>query len=362
VRRSLTTSAGFRGFGLTRLGKLVLLAISIAVLAATFYYLGPYFAIPAFVLFGLGVPIYAGWKIPRELALAGVVALLVAAPIVNYGLTSQAMVPSGAVMSGTNGTSSGTGNPVLTNAIASPYSGPGGSSFTFSVDVSPNNLPAKYLPDLLFVYVSTCPGVTGPSSPNCPSGYPFYTANLSMVGVNASPTPETFHLALPGPNIWWWQMALLAESPFFNSTANRTEYNYDYIGLNANNIYGSVQGPIAGNFVTTFDLLLPQTIIELLFYPGLVFFVALLIYMFLKSREARRKAQRDRTGSASLPPTTGAPPDAPSTVDVPSDAPRRNESACPKCGAVVYPGETSCWKCGSPLPSTGAAPLPSSRS
>lgn len=355
-------SAGFRGFGLTRVGKLVLLAVSTAILAATFYYLGPYFAIPAFVLFGLGVPIYAGWKVPRELALAGIVALLITGPIVNYGLTAQAMVPSTAVTSGTNSTSSSNGNPVLSSAIATPYSGPAGSTFTFSVDVSPSNLPANYTPDLLFLYVSTCPGATGPSSPSCSSGYPFYTDNISVVGLNVSPTPETFHQALPGPNIWWWQMALLAEKPFFNVTANKTEYDYAYIALNANNLYGAVQGPIAGNWLSTYDLLLPSTIIELLFYPGLVFYVALLIYMFLKSREARRKAQRDRAGASSIPPTTGAPPEAPSTTSVPAGPPRRTEAACPKCGAVVYPGETSCWKCGAALPPSVSAPLPSSKS
>src|SRR5580693_3491845 len=94
VRGSLQAATSLKGLVQTRTGKLLLLALSVAVLSATFYYLGPYFAIPAFLLFGLGVPIYLGWKIPRQLAIAGIAALLIAAPIVNYGLTAQAMVPS----------------------------------------------------------------------------------------------------------------------------------------------------------------------------------------------------------------------------------------------------------------------------
>jgi hypothetical protein len=359
----LQAATSLKGLVQTRTGKLLLLALSVAVLSATFYYLGPYFAIPAFLLFGLGVPIYLGWKIPRQLAIAGIAALLIAAPIVNYGLTAQAMVPSPAVSSSTNSTSSGNGNPVLTNAVASPYVGAGGSSFTFTVDLNPNALPTGYSPDLLWLYVSTCPGATGNSSPFCGSGYPFYPENISVVGVNASPTPETFQLKLPGPNIWWWQMGLLAEKPVFNATSNTTTPIYDWIFLSVDNSYGAVQGPIAGSWASTYELLLSQTIIDILFYPGLVFFVGLLIYMFLKSREARRRAQRDAAGSASLPPTTGAPPTlAAPTTGGSSSAPRRTESACPKCGAVVYPGETNCWKCGAPLTPGGSTPLPSSSS
>ena len=54
-----------------------------------------------------------------------------------------------------------------------------------------------------------------------------------------------------------------------------------------------------------------------------------------------------------LPPRSRAAP-APA-------ARRRLESACPKCGAVVYAGESRCWKCGTPLisgrspPATGDA-------
>ncbi|NNN17715.1 MAG: zinc-ribbon domain-containing protein, partial [Thermoplasmata archaeon] len=36
------------------------------------------------------------------------------------------------------------------------------------------------------------------------------------------------------------------------------------------------------------------------------------------------------------------------------------EASCPNCGAVVYPGEKVCWKCGTKLASpAGGSPLPS---
>ena len=348
---------GFRGFAATRLGKLVLGGIALATLVLSFYYLGPYFAIPTFVLFGLALPIYGGWKAPRQLAAMGIVVLLVAAPIVNYGLTAQALVPSPAATSASDSSNTSTGAPVLTGAIASPYNGASGSTFAFSVDLYPNRLPANYTPDALWLYVSTCPGATGNSSPFCGSGYPFFPVSQNVTGVNASPTPVTFHVKLGGPNIWWWQMGLLAKKLTFNTTTNRTNATYEWIFLSPGNSYGAVQGPITGTWATTYDLLIGQSILDILFYPGIVFYLGLLAYMFWKSREARKKAQRDATAAGSLPPTTGAPPSSapPPPVDLVDGTPaaRREELACPKCGAVVYPGETKCWKCGADLASTG---------
>ena len=348
-----------------RTGKLLLLLIAVGTLALSFFYLGPYFAIPTFLLTGLGLPIYLGWKLPRQLAVFGIVGLLLAGPIVNYGLTTVALTPSPSAGSSTDHSNTSSGSPVLTNATASPYNGPSGSVFTFSVDLYANRLPAHYVPETLHVYVSTCPGATGPSSPFCGSGYPFYDVNHSVAGANGTPTPEVFLTKLPGPNIWWWQMGLLANKTTVNTTTNQTNVTYQWIFLAVPNAYGAVQGPITGTWLTTYQILLATTVIDILFYPGIVFYLALLVYVFLKSREARRKAQRAASETASVPPTTGAPPAGPS--ETPSEgaatpsagAARRSETSCPKCGAVVYPDEKSCWKCGAPLGGAAGGPLKS---
>jgi hypothetical protein len=364
--QSVQRAASLRAFVQTRYGKIALVVLTVATLAASFLYLGPYFAIPTFLLFGLAVPIYLGWKIPRELAVLGLVAILVSGPIVNYGLTAQAMIPSPPVASATDLTNTSTGQPVLTNASEGPYNAPGGTNFTFTVDLYANRLPANYTPDLIAIFVSTCPGATGPSSPFCGGGYPFYTVNESVVNDTASPTTVQFHLALPGPNIWWWQMGLLADESVFNISANKTETVYNWIFLDVDNTYGAVQGPVTGTWVSTYELILPQTVLSVLFYPGLVFYAALLVYMYLKNRESRKKAARAGAGSGTIPPTTGAEPSsgpAPGTTATGTPgAPRRPETACPKCGAVVYPKETQCWKCGTPLTPGGSPPLTSGSS
>lgn len=357
--------AGLRAFVGTRYGKLALGVLALATLTLSFYYLGPYFAIPTLLLFGLGIPIYFGWKAPRQLAVMGIVVLLASAPLLNWGLTSQAMVPSPAANSASDAMNTSNGQPVLTNATASPYNGPGGHVFDFSVDMYPARLPSNTTPYSIELFVSTCPGATGNSSPFCGSGYPFYPVNQSVVNVTGSPAHIDFHLPLPGPNIWWWQMGLLAKTVKFDSATHTNNTTYQWIFLAVPNSYGAVQGPITGTWISTFNLLLPQTVLDVLFYPGIVFYLALLVYMYLKSREAKRKAARAGAGSGTIPPTSGnPPPSAPSGT--PSGSPPstgatagRAETACPKCGAVVYPNESNCWKCGAPLTPGGSAPLPS---
>jgi hypothetical protein len=360
---SVQPAASLRAFVQSRYGKISLVVLAVATLAASFYYLGPYFAIPSFLLFGLGVPIYLGWKVPRELAILGLVAILVCGPIVNYGLTQQVMVPSTPVTSASDATNASSGLPVLTNASEGPYNAPGGTNYTFTVDLYANRLPDNYVPDQLWLYVSTCPGATGPSSPFCGAGYPFYPVNESVVNDTASPTAVTFHLPLPGPNVWWWQMGLLADKTVLNVSTNQTNTTYAWIFLDVDNPYGAVQGPVSGTWLSTYDLLLPNTVLSVVFYPGTVFFLALLVYVFLKNREAKRKASRAAASETPIPPTSGAPPAPPPANASPTsgsmDAARRPEAACPKCGAVVYPKETQCWKCGTPLAPSPAPPLSS---
>jgi hypothetical protein len=357
--QSVQRAASLRAFVQTRGGKLFLVLVAILTLAASFYYLGPYFAIPTFLLFGLGLPIYLGWKIPRQLAVLGLAAVLLSGPIINYGLTTQAMAPSPSFGSSTNSANSTDGLPVLANATEHPYNAAGGTSFAFSVELHASRLPGNYTPDLLYLYVSTCPGATGPSSPFCGSGYPFFPVNQSVRNDTGSASLLTFHVPLPGPNIWWWQMGLLADKSVYNVSTNKTNTTYQWIFLEVNNAYGAVQGPITGTWLSTYDLLLPQTVIDVLFYPGIVFFIALLIYMWLKRREANKKAARAAaSGGGMIPPTSGAtPPSETAPPDPAAASARRPESSCPKCGAVVYPKETQCWKCGTPLPGGATAPL-----
>ncbi|HEY6237913.1 MAG TPA: hypothetical protein VIZ68_01850, partial [Thermoplasmata archaeon] len=77
--------------------------------------------------------------------------------------------------------------------------------------------------------------------------------------------------------------------------------------------------------------------------------------LLVKSREARRKREAALSGAE----LSGARPTPPSTD--PSSAPVKtspSEKACPNCGAVVYPSEANCWKCGVALGSTGSAAAP----
>jgi hypothetical protein len=359
--------ASVRAFVATGYGKLALGLLALATLALSFYYLGPYFAIPTFLLFGLGVPIYLGWKVPRQLAVMGIVVILATGPLINWGLTGQAMTPSPMATSATDRSNTSSGNPVLANATEAPYNAPGGTSFVFSVDMYTNRLPANTTPYSLELFVSTCPGATGNSSPFCGTGYPFYPVNQSVVNVTGSPAHLAFHVALPGPNIWWWQLGLLAKTVKFIPAKNTTNTSYQWIFLAVSNPYGAVQGPVTGTWLSTYKLLLTQTILDVLFYPGLVFYAALLVYLFLKSREARRKAQRGSAGSATIPPTSGSPASSgPPMASLPpgpgspsSAGGSKTENACPKCGAVVYPKETNCWKCGAPLTAPSNAPLSS---
>ena len=81
--------------------------------------------------------------------------------------------------------------------------------------------------------------------------------------------------------------------------------------------------------------------------------------------------QRRRSGGApSVPaptvPSTEVVAEAKTLRKPSASAPSRPELACPKCGAVVYAGESRCWKCGTQLtpmeaPTPEDEPLPSSK-
>ncbi len=108
---------------------------------------------------------------------------------------------------------------------------------------------------------------------------------------------------------------------------------------------------------------------DILFLAAPFFFV-LLIYMLFKNRERRKLDAQQRAptlvpqeegaaGSAHDATVKGSPlpsaqkPPGPSTGP-PGSSATPPELNCPKCNAVVYAGEETCWKCGAALPSAVA--------
>ncbi len=350
----------FRSFLLTPAGKALLIAVAILATFASTVYVSTLVAIPAILLFGLAVPIWAGLKRPRFLALTGLVIILLVAPISNIVITQDIMTPipasasSSALPNGANGS-------VLQSAIVTPYVGGTSQNFTWEVTVYPQYLPGT--PDnvtqWINLYVSTCPGATGNSSPNCATPYPYFELNLSAENLTAE-TDLSFHAVIGTVGIWDWQMSL--------AVRNTTTGQLYYIFLVGDPTYNGIEGPVVGTYATTYESLLLTLYFDDFLFLGAPFYFVLLIYMILKRRE-RTKLDAQRRAAGPVPPdeqgpslpaagTSGQPP-ASKPVNVSSP----KEGACPSCGAVVYAGEKTCWKCGAPLTSSApaSAPLPSQR-
>lgn len=335
---------GLKAFVGKPVGRATLVVVAILTLTGSFLYLGPILAIPTFLLFGLALPIYLGWKVPRQLAIVGIVVLVAAAPVASLLETQMLRQPSPSASSDSV-LPYGEGGSVLSAAHVDPFTGAAGGSYTFSVTVNSQYVPRGLTLAWVTLFVSTCAGATGNASPTCPSGYPFFAQNHSWPNSTSGPTVLTFSQTLPGANLWWWQVGAAAR----NTTSNAS---LTWIFLDPANGYGAVQGPVSGDYASTLGLALPAVFVTMLFYPGLVFFIALLVYVFFKRREQRRKMAAQ---AATLP--TGAPPATPSAPETP---PAAGERSCPNCKAVVYPNEAACWKCGAPLGGApSGTPLPS---
>ena len=335
------------------LGRIALLALISLALAGSSIYLGYLIAIPVFLLTGLGLPIYLGWSRPRTLFLVGLAALLVAGPIVTAGTVNLLLTPSPEV----NGQIIAPHTQaVLQNASLHPYSRSAPGNFTFSVDVNPAFLPSGGGTKVLWVnfFLSTCPDALTNNSSACGGlgAYPFHFANNTYNSSSAKTV--TFVEKVGGVNVWWWTMA----AAFVNSTGKVA-----WLYLIPGNGYTTAEGPVTGDYLSIYLLILPAIYFTVFIYPGLVFFIALLVYFFLKSR------QRRRAGGAPavvVPQDPTAPPSTVTQRPTGTTSPAsRPELACPKCGAVVYKGESRCWKCGTPLTSAagpnGDEPLPSGK-
>ncbi len=321
-------------------GRIVLLLIVALSLAGASIYLGYLVAIPVFLVVGLGLPIYLGWTRPRTLFLVGLSALLVAGPIVTAGTVSLLLTPAPSI----NGeVFSGFSQSVLQNASVHPYSRSTSGDFTFNVDVNPAFLPTGSQPKVLWVdfYLSTCPNALSNNSSSCggAGAYPFYYVNDSYN--SSAKGPVQFVEDLGGVNVWWWTLG----AAYVNSTGG-----VSWLYLQPNNGYSTAEGPVTGAYLSIYTLILPAIYFTVFIYPGLVFFLGVLVYLFLKMRQRRRAGGAPSVPAPMAPSTPGA-----AGAAAPS-APPKPELACPKCGAVVYAGETRCWKCGTPLTSGSAPP------
>ena len=357
--------AGLRGFIQRPLGRVLLIAFAVLVTAFTYAYLYALLAIPIMLLVGFAIPIWLGIKRVRFLALLGLVILLISAPIATIVLTQEVMTPIGAASSPTY-LPGGGGGSVLQNAQVTPYVGSLSTNFTWNVTVVPQYIPkGNDSPFLLSLYISTCPGATGTNDPNCAVGYPFYTLNHTFPGNVTVDTTVLFHFTFPSDSIWAWQMGL-----FLNNSTSPTTHNASFILLVGDPTYNGLEGPVVGTFITTYFQLLLTVYVNVFVYLGVPFYVVLLVYLYIKRRQAQRGSAIARspgpvapeTGETDAPVSPAPAPKSLAPADV--GGPRRPEVPCANCGAVVYPNESTCWKCGAKLspgsPPASSAPLPSS--
>ncbi len=362
----------FRRFLSTTPGWIVLILIAVLAVFATYAYVSVIIAIPAILLFGLALPIWGGIKRPRVLAIIGLVIVLTVAPIATVVFTQEILTPVG-LSSSPNNVPLSDGKEVMQNASVSPYTGTASTNFTWTVTVFPANVPQNNrTPYVLYRYNSTCPGATGNNSPYCSSPYPLTVmpyphplpdANQTPVNGTA-PYTVTFHDTIGSNGIWAWQMGIYSRNnttgvPYFQTLAGDPTYN-------------GIEGPVIGGFGVIYSDLLLTIYFQDLLFLGAPFYFVLLIYMLFKNRERRKKEALQRApgpvppaGGGAPPVTTGTPlpssktPPGSSAGPPPASAAAAQELNCPKCNAVVYAGEKSCWKCGADLssaPSLSARP------
>jgi hypothetical protein len=348
----------FRRFLSSRIGRVVLIAVTILVVFGSYVYVEALLAIPVFLLFGLALPIWVGIKRPRFLALSGLVVVLIVAPLSTLVITQDVRtpVPLASSMTGLPGLTSN--QATLQNAGVTPYTGTASTNFTWTVTVYPTEVPTgNSTPLNLSLYISTCPGATSTSPPAwCSAGYPFVQLNQAMPANFTSPTTFTFHYKIGSNGIWDWQMGVY--------TKNKTTGALFFQTLVGDATYNGIEGPVVGDFSTTYFELLGTIYFDDALFLGGPFFFILLIYALFKNRERRRNEARQRTAGP-VPPgggtsETAEPLPPPSTRPAPTGPaakPPAPEQTCPNCNAVVYANETRCWKCGAELAAGTGTPL-----
>ncbi len=344
----------WRTFARSWFGLVVLLIVGVLALAGTLFYLGPYLAILTLLIFGLALPIFLGQRGLKPLAILGIATLVITAPVFTVIYTDELRVPTPAVTS--NGAAPyGNGQPVIQDALVTPFVGAAGGLYNFSATIYPQYLPVNTTITNVTFYVTDCPGATSNSSPDCGSSYPFYTDTIQFGANPAAPTVVSYSRNLPGTDIWWWDLEAVVED-------DASPHNLTGIWLDYDGSYSGIEGPVSGSFGSVVLFLLPTAYEVVFIYPGIVFLIALLFYAFLKGRERNRKGAgpSQPTPTDGTPTPAGAPPGAAG-----GGSPGATEMRCPNCQAVVYPNETTCWKCGkslAPAQPASSAPLASSKS
>ncbi|MEM0129593.1 MAG: zinc ribbon domain-containing protein [Thermoplasmata archaeon] len=332
-----------------RIGRIVLILIAILATAGGLFVGGVLFGILAAILFGLGIPVWVGASRPRYLAVVGV-AILAASPAI-WAATEVPyyFIAPGAASSNQN---------FLQNATLSPFNAAPGSTFRWSVHLDPTAQPNATVINMT-LYLSVCPGALGPSDPNCGGGgYAFQTFGpTSPVNLSGIRRPVTvwFNETISSANIWYWQMSL----GYRNGTRG---IQYDFLAGDSS-FYNGIIGPIAGGWTMVYGTLIGTFYFAVGLYVGIPFFVALLIYGIYRVRRERKAQAASRAasgsgggtaaGSGPSQTTAGAAPPLPSSSRSrprpPAASEPPKEQACPNCGAVIYSGETFCWKCGTAL-------------
>lgn len=347
----------FRRFLATRFGWVFLVVAATLLVIGTYAYINAILAIPAILLFGLALPIWTAHKRPRILAIGGLIIVLATAPIANVVFTQEILTPV-SLASSDPGVKFANGSPLMQNASVSPYTGTTDTNFTWTVTVYPANHPANNTaPFELDLYISTCPGATDNNSPYCTAGYPLTIFQNKSLPSTTTPYTVTFHYRIGTDGIWAWQMGIYTQ----NSTTNKSFFQL----LVGDPTYNGIEGPVIGGFAVIYGDLLPDIYFQDFLFLGAPFYCVLLVYMLFKARERRRKEAVQRAPGP-VPPAGGGGPATSETTEAPLPSsqggppggakPATAELNCPKCNAVVYAGEQSCWKCGAPLPSAPTSP------
>ncbi len=234
----------------------------------------------------------------------------------------------------------------------------------WSASVGGTSVTTQLTPVAVVLFVSTCPGATTNTSIYCAAGFPFQRVTQALPPSLTTVTNVTIRATIATEGIWSWQMALELRDGATTGVV--------FVFLVGDPQYNGIEGPIVGTFGSLYTWVLPEIYFEVLLFLALPFYVLLLLYMVLKNRERRRLEARQRAPGP-IPPsgTTGPPPSGPDASGgppgstggaPPSTAPAGpEEKVCPSCGAVVYPSEAKCWKCGGALVAQEGEPLPSSK-
>ena len=260
-------------------------------------------------------------------------------------------------------TAVGATGPLLDNAEVSPYTGDTSTNYTWNVTVNPAYTPAHNgTPIGVALFISACPGAINENDTNCPSGYAFHEIAIYFAKPLARSVNLTFRYQIGTNGVWDWQMGAFMANGTTGALPNET----NLVLLAGDPMYNAIEGPVVGGWWTTYAELVGALYLDSLLLLGLPFYIVLVLYMFFKRRERqRRETQRRAAGPPPADTTAAGSGTAAGTTPPPPSGPSASAAAqehnCPQCGAVLYAGETSCWKCGAKVGvSGGSAPLPSS--